>query len=185
MQIWQPPCIITARVTPTRAIIMFLENWSYTSLALTVVCVFIVSRFVLSLFWTSEASGGGDLGAQTAPLLKHFTLEELAAYNGTKGARIYVSIRGVVYDVSLQGREFYGPGGSYHLFAGRDATMALATMSLEPSVLDSKDWQANELPLLEKETLASWIEKFESKYAVVGYVDGYYVPSKATNQNSI
>ncbi|KAH8118492.1 cytochrome b5 [Phellopilus nigrolimitatus] len=39
---------------------------------------------------------------------------------------IYLAIDGDVYDVS-EGRRTYGPGGSYHFMAGRDAARAFAT----------------------------------------------------------
>lgn len=39
---------------------------------------------------------------------------------------IYVALNGTIYDVSAS-PEFYGPGGSYHFFAGQDATRAFVT----------------------------------------------------------
>ena len=39
---------------------------------------------------------------------------------------IYLAINGTIYDVSL-GRKHYGPGGSYHFFAGADASRAFVT----------------------------------------------------------
>lgn len=35
-----------------------------------------------------------------------------------------------VYDMSYGGAEMYGPGKSYNLFAGRDASVALAKVSM-------------------------------------------------------
>jgi membrane-associated progesterone receptor component len=50
------------------------------------------------------------------------TAEELQQHDGTNAdLPIYVAIKGVVFDVSPK-RDIYGPGGSYHVFAGRDAT---------------------------------------------------------------
>jgi len=47
-----------------------------------------------------------------------FTRSELSSYNGEKGSPgLYLSILGRVYDVE-KGRRHYGPGGSYHGFAG-------------------------------------------------------------------
>lgn len=96
-----------------------------------------------------------------------FTPDQLIQYNGTDPSKpIYVAIRGRVFDVST-GRSFYGPGGSYCMFAGKDASRALAKMSKnEEDVVPSLDG------LTEKEigVLDDWEKKFEAKYPVVGRV---------------
>lgn len=46
-----------------------------------------------------------------------FGADRLARYDGSDGGRIRLSILGTVFDVT-DGRRFYGPGGSYHGFAG-------------------------------------------------------------------
>lgn len=56
-----------------------------------------------------------------------FTQAELAKYDGTNtDAPIYVAIKGAVFDVSAK-KEMYGPGGSYHCFAGKDASQVHTT----------------------------------------------------------
>ncbi|KAJ4288456.1 hypothetical protein N0V90_011691 [Kalmusia sp. IMI 367209] len=55
------------------------------------------------------------------------TDEELKAYDGTDPAKpIYLALNGTIYDVSISPAT-YGPGGSYHFFAGRDAARAFLT----------------------------------------------------------
>ena len=55
------------------------------------------------------------------------TDDELRAYDGTDPDKpIYLALNGSIYDVSA-GRSFYGPGGGYHFFAGRDAARAFVT----------------------------------------------------------
>ena len=50
------------------------------------------------------------------------TLDELAAYDGTDPSKpLYLAINGTIYDVT-SGARMYGPGGSYHPFAGCDAS---------------------------------------------------------------
>lgn len=52
---------------------------------------------------------------------------ELAVYTGAEpGALIYLAINGTIFDVSAS-PAFYGPGGHYHHFVGRDATRAWVT----------------------------------------------------------
>lgn len=51
----------------------------------------------------------------------------LFLYNGTDASLpIYLALNGSIYDVSAS-PHLYGPGGSYHFFAGRDATRAFVT----------------------------------------------------------
>ncbi|KAL5508103.1 hypothetical protein ACEPAH_5721 [Sanghuangporus vaninii] len=53
--------------------------------------------------------------------------EGLSKYDGSDSSKpIYLAIDGLVYDVT-EGRRMYGPGGSYHFMAGRDAARAFAT----------------------------------------------------------
>lgn len=57
----------------------------------------------------------------------HLTDEELKAYDGTDPTKpIYLALNGTIYDVSAN-RDTYGPDGSYHFFAGRDAARAFLT----------------------------------------------------------
>lgn len=57
----------------------------------------------------------------------HLTDTELLQYDGTDPTKpIYVALNGTIYDVSANPRT-YGPGGSYHFFAGRDAARAFLT----------------------------------------------------------
>ncbi len=54
-----------------------------------------------------------------------YTHEELSQYN--LGSKVYVAICDLIYDVSTS--EAYRPGSSYAIFAGRDASVALAKMN--------------------------------------------------------
>lgn len=77
----------------------------------------------------ADFESGGDEHA-SGKLQKEdeqFTLEELAKYTGEpEDMPVYLSINGTVYDVSAN-RRMYGPGGSYHWFAGVDASRAFVT----------------------------------------------------------
>ena len=84
---------------------------------------------------------------------------------------VYLSVRGKVFDVT-PGRNFYGPGGPYANFAGRDATRGLACGSFDEDML-TKDLlgELDDLKGLgdeEMEALRGWEERFEEKYLVVG-----------------
>ncbi|KAK9808787.1 hypothetical protein WJX72_003685 [[Myrmecia] bisecta] len=79
---------------------------------------------------------------------------------------IYFAVRGKVYDVT-KGADFYGPGGAYHVFAGRECSRALGKMST--SEADCTD-KLDDLTKRELDILADWEKKFEEKYTVVGKV---------------
>lgn len=52
---------------------------------------------------------------------------ELTKYDGSDPTKpIYLALNGTIYDVSVS-PQTYGPGGSYHFFAGRDAARAFLT----------------------------------------------------------
>ena len=71
-----------------------------------------------------------------------------------------------VYDVSA-GRNFYGPGGPYENFAGRDATRGLACQSFDEDML-TKDLDGplddcSDLNSEQTENLNGWVERFDEK----------------------
>jgi membrane-associated progesterone receptor component len=105
-----------------------------------------------------------------------WTADELRRHDGSAtdlpegyaSGPIYIGADDKVFDMSFGGVSFYGPGGPYHKFAGRDASRALALMSLDekdlenPSVDDCTEKQLN--------TMQEWIKTFEQRkmYPVVG-----------------
>ncbi|KAI8909031.1 cytochrome b5-like heme/steroid binding domain-containing protein [Gorgonomyces haynaldii] len=117
---------------------------------------------------------------QKATLLKHpevielrnFTAKELQVFNGVQDSRIYLAVRGKVYDVT-RSAGFYGPGSSYENFAGRDASRGLAKNSFDPSVLTPVDKPLDRLDDLTREetqSLNEWESHFVGKYNMVGYL---------------
>ncbi|KAL1837517.1 hypothetical protein VTJ49DRAFT_3684 [Mycothermus thermophilus] len=130
----------------------------------------------------------------------YLTPSELAQYDGTDPSKpIYLAINGTIYDVSSNPRT-YGPGGSYHYFAGCDAARAYVTgcfaedrtpdmrgveemfLPLDDPVVD-RHWSAAELAEMKKkereealkkvhEHLEHWVKFFRDspKYEFVGYV---------------
>ncbi|KAK6527051.1 hypothetical protein TWF281_010246 [Arthrobotrys megalospora] len=99
-----------------------------------------------------------------------YTPRTLAKYNGTDDPRILLAMKGKVFDVSSKPM-FYGPGASYSLFAGRDASKGLAKGVLDPSLLTPLDQELDTLEDLtaeERETLQGWFDQFVGKYLVVG-----------------
>ncbi|KAI0535433.1 cytochrome b5-like heme/steroid binding domain-containing protein [Xylaria digitata] len=106
------------------------------------------------------------------------TLEELAQANGAEGQKAYVAIKasyhhishahlGKVYDVS--GNKAYRHGGTYNVFAGKDASRALAKSSKEPEDVQP-EWR--DLDEERQGVLNDWITFFSKRYNIVGVVQG-------------
>ena len=99
--------------------------------------------------------------------LGEVTEEELKAYDGSDPKKpLLMAIKAQIYDVT-QSRMFYGPGGPYALFAGKDASRALAKMSFEDKDLTG---DISGLGPFELEALQDWEYKFMSKYTKVGTI---------------
>ncbi|MCJ1396886.1 hypothetical protein MMC11_000076 [Xylographa trunciseda] len=100
-----------------------------------------------------------------------FTPPELKPFNGENSMPVYLAVRGRIFDVT-PGRNFYGPGGPYENFAGRDATRGLACGSFDEDMLTKNlDGPLDKLEGLgpeEMEALRGWEERFSEKYLVVG-----------------
>ncbi|KAH0646308.1 hypothetical protein KY290_017968 [Solanum tuberosum] len=109
--------------------------------------------------------------------------EELKQYDGSDSKEpLLMAIKGQIYDVS-QSRMFYGPGGPYALFAGKDASRALAKMSFEEKDLTG---DISGLGPFELEALQDWEYKFMSKYVKVGTVKQTVpVSDGASNDESV
>ena len=104
-------------------------------------------------------------------VFRTFTPLTLREFDGTNGKSIYFAVNGRVFDVSA-GRNFYGPGGPYENFAGRDASRGLAFGSFDESML-TEDLNGPLDPLKDltddqKDALRGWEERFLDKYLVVG-----------------
>ena len=99
-------------------------------------------------------------------VFRTYTPRTLLKHNGANGKSVYLAVKGKVYDVTL-GRDFYGPGGPYENFAGRDATRGLACQSFDEEML-TKDLDGplddcNDLSQDQIENLNGWIERFDEK----------------------
>nr|KJB68426.1 hypothetical protein B456_010G244800 [Gossypium raimondii] len=106
-------------------------------------------------------------GFSSIYLSMDLTPQQLIQFNGSDPSKpIYVAINGRIYDVTA-GKSFYGPGGAYAMFAGKDASRALAKMSKnEEDVCPNLDGLSEK----EMDVLNDWVKKFEAKYPVVGRV---------------
>ena len=102
----------------------------------------------------------------------YWTEEELAQYNGEADdgdGPILIAADGLVFNV-YKGRNFYAPGGEYHIMAGRDATRLLARTRVEE---EPEEESKVPLTVAERAALAGWMFTFKNKYDIVGKLDGF------------
>ncbi|KAK4186231.1 membrane-associated progesterone-binding protein 4 [Podospora australis] len=87
----------------------------------------------------------------------YLTPAELSLYDGTDPTKpIYLAINWTIYDVSANPRT-YGPGGSYHYFAGCDAARAYVTGCFaEDRTPDMRGVEEMYLPLDDPEVDRHW-----------------------------
>lgn len=145
---------------------------AYASSPVTPINLVLLSLFVFIVYLRLKPSTPQTLPRAPPPtVFRTFTPPELFPYNGQNGMPVYLAVRGRIFDVT-SGRNFYGPGGPYANFAGRDASRGLACGSFDEDMLTKDlDGPLDTLQDLDDEQLDAmrgWEERFSEKYLVVG-----------------
>jgi len=93
------------------------------------------------------------------------SLAELSTADGSDPKKVWVAIKGTVFDVT--GNMSYIRGGSYNVFAGKDGSRGLAKSSVKP-----EDATAQLGGLSDKElgVLDDWFVFFSKRYNILGHV---------------
>lgn len=103
-----------------------------------------------------------------------FTTELLSEYDGRDaGKGVYLSFLGIVYNVT-RGVKHYGPGGTYAVFAGRDATRAFVTGNFE---LEQLQDDVTDLETAAFSGIKEWAQFYEREYGAIGRLVGTYYDS--------
>jgi membrane-associated progesterone receptor component len=104
-------------------------------------------------------------------LFRVYTPPTLQKYNGTNGMPVYLSVRGRVFDVTSSAN-FYGPGGPYSNFSGKDASRGLACgsydMDMFKASLTGPLDTLEDLGPSEMASLKDWEDRFLEKYPIIG-----------------
>lgn len=135
---------------------------------LNLVLVAIITVLVYKIFRSRQQPAAAPPPEPELPRLrKDFTVAELRAFDGNQpDGRVLVAVNGTVYDVT-KGKRFYGPGGPYAAFGGRDASRGLATFSVTSN--DQAEWDdLSDLSPMEMESVREWEMQFKEKYVLVG-----------------
>lgn len=96
----------------------------------TNIVLFMILLYVAYLRLRPRSNAQPSVISDEPVLFTYYTPDELAEFDGRKNRRILMGIRGRVYDVTTGGH-FYGPGGPYGNFAGRDASRGLSKGSFD------------------------------------------------------
>lgn len=141
-----------------------------TTVIIVLVILYFAKDLIVDIFQSNEVDPLDTGVSDPAVVEGKFTPLTLKKYNGSDHPKIFMAVKGKVYDVS-QGASFYGPGGPYENFAGRDASRGLAKNSFDLNMLTPLDQPIDDLKNLTKEEIESldnWEEHFEMKYKIVG-----------------
>lgn len=108
-----------------------METWEYVLYggALSVLAVVLVKKYFGQ---KKQHAAQIPVAPKRKPLgeKRDFTVSELKKYDGSDPTSpVLMAVKGKVYDVT-SGAKFYGPGGPYAAFAGKDASIALAKVRL-------------------------------------------------------
>lgn len=113
----------------------------------------------------------------TIETLPIYTRLQLSTYNGIATNKLYVGIRGYIYDVSDNAKN-YGPGKAYHKLVGKDLSrlLALNRLQLKPEELGNDDkalsntWFTGDLTEKQNAILDKWELFFKKRYRIVGVI---------------
>jgi membrane-associated progesterone receptor component len=142
---------------------------------LVIIAMSIMVLIVLKLLLKSQ-EGRRENEKSTEPqkeeekiIPRDFTIEQLREFDGKSNEKIFIALKGEVYDVT-NAADYYGPEGTYNCFAGRDCSRAMAKLSFEEAELGNP--RIDDLGPFERDVLEQWVEKFKyvKHYPVVGKI---------------
>ncbi|CAG9791783.1 unnamed protein product [Diatraea saccharalis] len=126
----------------------------------------IISFLLFKIYCKFVKSSTDTVVLELPKLRKDMTVAELRHYDGNQpDGRVLVAVNGWIFDVT-RGRRFYGPGGPYAAFGGKDASRGLATFSVTSSDKEYDD--LSDLNSMEMESVKEWEAQFREKYDLVG-----------------
>ncbi|XP_039255664.2 membrane-associated progesterone receptor component 1-like [Styela clava] len=137
------------------------------NLFLLSICAYLLYKIKKSNDEEDEQHEPVDTGLP--PMKKRdLTVAQLSEYDGVKNERILIAVNGKVFDVTNRGKNFYGPGGAYGIFAGHDASRGLAQFRLDKDVIKDEYDDLADLGSADLESVREWEMQFLEKYEFVG-----------------
>ncbi|KAG6462623.1 hypothetical protein O3G_MSEX013372 [Manduca sexta] len=140
------------------------ELTSPLNLVLIAIIVYIIYKIIKSNFESEKSYPPPP--PPLPKLRKDLTVAELKKYDGTQSdGRVLLAVNSVIFDVT-KGKRFYGPGGPYAAFAGKDATRGLATGEVAASENDEYD-PCSDLTADEIASAKEWEEQFRGNWIFI------------------
>ncbi|VDM18252.1 unnamed protein product [Hydatigera taeniaeformis] len=141
------------------------------NLLLTVLTVlaFVCIAIGIACYVTFSSNKRSDPEKLPTMRKRDFTIQELSQFNGNgPDGRILIAVNGNVFDVTNNGKDFYGKDGPYAIFAGRDASRSLTmfTTDIPPSNEEYDD--LSDLTSEQMKSLKEWELQFRERYPLVG-----------------
>ncbi|KAJ7997344.1 hypothetical protein DPEC_G00228010 [Dallia pectoralis] len=128
----------------------------------------LVAILVLQQDWVQI---GINTPSSAVPPARLITAHELSLYIGDENSRgLYLAILGQVFDVE-KGKKHYGPGGGYHCFAGKDASLAFVTGDFTDAGLND---DVSGLSPAQVVALYDWLAFYHKDYWPVGRLVGRF-----------
>lgn len=149
-----------------------ITSWLMSELfgsPVNIVLLLAICFIVYKILKPDSSSGSTEPSEPPIPPMKKqdLTLQQLKEYDGVsrEDGRVCVAVNNKIFDVT-KGKRFYGPGGPYSSFAGRDASRGLATFSVD-CIKDDYD-DLSDLKPSEMDQVKEWELQFSEKYDLVG-----------------
>nr|CDS20257.1 membrane associated progesterone receptor [Echinococcus granulosus] len=120
---------------------------------------------------------------------RDFTIQELSQFNGSgPDGRILIAVNGNVFDVTNNGKEFYGKDGPYAIFAGRDASRSLTMFTTDIPPCNEEYDDLSDLTSDQMKSLKEWELQFRERYPLVGKLlspsEPHHLYESADNEDS-
>ncbi|RHZ74123.1 hypothetical protein Glove_227g169 [Diversispora epigaea] len=133
---------------------------------IVLIVVFFLSSYLLTDTWTWGYKNKYTNWRNWIPRKEMiFSEEELARYDGSdENLPIYLAINGEVFDVT-KGKHYYGKGGGYSFFSGKDASRSYVTGCFETHLTHDLRGLTRE-QLKELENWASFYRDHHTYYKV-------------------
>ncbi|KAI5969389.1 hypothetical protein CANMA_001456 [Candida margitis] len=99
--------------------------------------------------------------------------EQLSKFNGTDDTKLYVAIKGYVYDVTANSKS-YGPGKAYNKLVGKDVGRLLGLNKLQLKEENGRvpdSWDLSDLTEKQLGFIDDWIVFFKMRYPIVAKIE--------------